>query len=75
MTCATTAGYRVSTGRLSRAGRLGVMESRREPLADDYQGAFQLAGDDFELPRRSLLEWLFGSWSPDDCSDVWLYYH
>lgn len=36
--------------------------------------SFLFAGDDFEPPQRSMLEWLFGSWSPDDCSDVWLYY-
>jgi hypothetical protein len=50
------------------------MESRLEHAADNDWGIFQFAGDDFEPPKRSLLEWLFGSWSPDDCSDVWLYY-
>jgi hypothetical protein len=51
------------------------MESRQEHASDKDWGSYQFAGDDFDLPRRSLLEWLFGSWSPDDCSDVWLYYH
>jgi hypothetical protein len=50
------------------------MESRLEHAADNGWRSFQFAGVDFEPPRRSLLEWLFGSWSPDDCSDVWLYY-
>ncbi|HWN34781.1 MAG TPA: hypothetical protein VNP03_18655 [Pseudonocardia sp.] len=50
------------------------MESRLDLAADNDWCSYQFAGDEFEPVQRSLLEWLFGSWSPDDCADVWLYY-